>query len=70
MILLELDSCKQCLCVILTVFHLLFFCSRVRENRESQPETLQMHLEARFEQLQVRKELDFEQNISAERAFM
>ena len=30
--------------------------SRYRENRESQPESLQMHLETRFEQLKVRIE--------------
>ena len=29
--------------------------SRYRENRESQPESLQMHLETRFEQLKVRR---------------
>ena len=34
--------------------HALCSCSRYRESRESQPESLQMHLETRFEQLKVR----------------
>ncbi|MEW5311497.1 MAG: hypothetical protein WDW38_003207 [Sanguina aurantia] len=38
--------------------HLTQLSNRVRENRESQPETLQMHLEARFEQLQVACDLE------------